>query len=272
MKKHFRLLSRLICLYALLGVFSCNSVKHYKYFEEIPDSAQITKIYNSSYKEPTIQVDDILNIYIQTVDPNVGATINSLNNNNTITGSSSSSSAIIGGASNNGYLVDKEGKVQLPVLGPIELAGLTTSQARVVVQNKAKEYYKDPSVIVRLANFKITVIGEVQRPGSYAVPNEKVTVLDAIGFAGDLTIYGKRDNILLFRKDADNVTTNAIRLNLNSTSLLKSPYFYLKQNDVIYVEQTKTKVIASDASQTRNIAIYSATLSLLIVIISRFNF
>jgi polysaccharide export outer membrane protein len=123
-------------------------------------------------------------------------------------------------------------------------------------------------VSVRFANFNITVLGEVARPATYVVPNEKVSILDAIGMAGDLTIYGKRENVLLIRDSLG--IKKMMRFDLNSTSTLLSPYFYLRQGDVVYVEPAKSKIAASDAVKTRNITLLGAGLSLLIVIFSRF--
>jgi polysaccharide export outer membrane protein len=251
---------------------SCNSIKNYKYFEDISDSAKTTQIINNTYKEPLIQADDILYIAIQTIDPMAGSTINALNAPAGIAANASSllsSSSITGNQSNiYGNLVDKHGLVKIPVLGELKLEGLTTAQARDLITERADQFYKDPSVIVRFANFKITVLGEVQRPGTYAIPNEKLTVLDALGYAGDLTIYGIRTNILLIRRQSDGSMITA-RLNINSSSLLKSPYFYLQQNDELYIEPSHTKITGSDAAQVRNISIISGALSVLIVLLTR---
>ncbi|GAB3911431.1 polysaccharide biosynthesis/export family protein [Mucilaginibacter boryungensis] len=251
-------------------MFSCSSLKNYKYFEDIPDTTKSTNIAEAIYKEPVIQSDDILYIAIQTVDPLAGTTINSVNNQ-TINSTTSivSSNAITGNqAAIYGYLVNKKGIVTIPVLGDIMLAGLNTAQAKDLVTKRAENFYKNPTVIVRYANFRITVLGEVQKPGTFTVPNEKVSLLDALGYAGDLTIYGRRDNILLLRRKDDG-TTLAVRLNINNSSVLKSSYFYLQQNDEIYIEPAKTKITGSDASQARNITIVTSALTVLIVLITR---
>jgi polysaccharide export outer membrane protein len=167
----------------------------------------------------------------------------------------------------NGYLVDKNGEVSLPVVGNLKIAGLTTSEARTLIQEKTAVYYKEPTVQVRFANFKITVLGEVMRPATYILPNEKNTVLDALGLAGDLTIYGKRDNVLLIRDSLDHKIY--VRLNLNSTKFIRSPYFYLRQNDVIYVQPTKSKTVLADAEATRNITIAASILTAIALILIR---
>src|SRR5690606_26068879 len=175
----------------LLLVFSSCSVKKIVYFNDLPaDTTRILK-QAAAFTEPVIQTDDILDITIKTLDPTTAAVANQ-------------ATAVQTGGQNfnqliSGFLVDKEGYVHMTLLGKVEVAGLTTYQARERITALAAQFYKDPTVQVRFANFKVTVLGEVARPASYTVPNEKVTILDALGLAGDLTIYGKRENILLVR-------------------------------------------------------------------------
>jgi polysaccharide export outer membrane protein len=259
-----------ICTILISSLFfsSCKTTKHIKYFEDIPDSGQVQTLKGADYIEPKIQVDDILTIIVQTVDPQATVAINAGN----VPSVSSGVSTVSGGAAMttpvSGYLVGKDGNVELPVLGRLHLEGLTTNQARDLIKDKAAQFYKEPSIIVRYANFKVVVAGEVARPSTYVVPNEKVTILDALAMAGDLTIFGKRDNILLLRDNLDGTKT-AYRVNLNKSELLAAPYYYLHQNDYIYVEPSKGKVAANDLSQTKTIAIFGSILSLLIVIASR---
>jgi polysaccharide export outer membrane protein len=252
----------------LIIATSCSSIKHYKYFEDISDTSAVTLIKNIDYKEPKIQIDDILSIYIQTLDPAGANAINVLNNTNGINTNGNVPSPVSGQSNSFGYLVNKAGMIKMPVLGDLHLAGLTTSEARELVTEKAKIYFKDPTVIVRFANFKVTVLGEVSRPGTYTVPNEKVSLLDALGYAGDLTIYGRRDNVLLMRKKDDG-STIAVRLNLNKSDILKSPYYYLQQNDELYIQPSKTRIESSDVSQARNITIITSALTVLIVLLTR---
>lgn len=263
-------LNTVFLLCSLITLSSCGSIKDYKYFADIPDSLVTRDIPTALYKEPLIQSDDILSIAIQMLDPSAGTNINLANNpvNNPALNSSSLNPAGMGTTQNYGYLVDNNGEISLPVLGNIKLAGLSTQAARLKVQERAKQFFKEPSVVLRFANFKVTVLGEVQRPGTYIVPNERITVLDALGYAGDLSIYGKRENILLLRRMNDG-TTKAVRLNLNNTAILNSPYFYLQQNDQVYVEPNKAKISNSDGSQIRTISIASALLSFLVVLFSR---
>ena len=258
----------LFILFISVNIFSCSSTKKIKYFQDIPDSGQLKNIPSAIYAAPTIQVDDILTILVETVDPQATASIN--------LGNVPLQTASVGGASSltqqplSGYLVNKDGYVEVPVLGRMKLSGYTTNEARDLVLKEALKYYKDPTVIVRYANFKISVTGEVTRPGSYIVPSEKVSVLDAIALAGDLTIFGKRDNVLLIRENSDGTTTPC-RINLQKSSIISSPFYYLKQNDIIYVEPGKGKAAANDASQARTYAIIGSLISILIIVASRVN-
>src|SRR5690606_32094879 len=162
----------------LLLLFSNCSVKKIVYFNDLPaDTTRILK-QAAAFTEPVIQKDDILNITIQTLDPTTAAVANQAVAVQTV---GASSNQVISGS-----LVDKDGYVNMTLLGKVEVAGLTTYQAREKITRLATQFYKDPTVQVRFANFKVTVLGEVTRPATYTVPNEKVTVLDALGLAGDL--------------------------------------------------------------------------------------
>src|SRR5690606_37286749 len=146
---------------------------------------------------------------------------------------------------NESYLVDKDGFINYPVIGKINLKGLTKQEAINKMSGLLTEYVQNPIINIRILNFKVTVLGEVQKPSSFIIPTEKVTSLEALGLAGDMTAYGRRENVLIIReKDGTRSTT---RLNLNDKNVLSSPYFYLQQNDVIYVEPYKTKAIQSDS-------------------------
>ena len=129
------------------------------------------------------------------------------------------------------------------------------------------KYLQDPILNIRLLNYKVTVLGEVGHPSTYSIPSERITVMDAIGMAGDLTIYGKRENVLLIREE--NGERKFIRLNLNSTNIFESPYYYLKQNDIIYVEPNESKIVASNATRLRDIALLTSFLTLLIILATR---
>ncbi|MFA6086163.1 polysaccharide biosynthesis/export family protein [Mucilaginibacter sp.] len=232
------------CLFALtlLLLCSCADTKKLRYFQDLSQSNSPSDISIAKYTEPVIQPDDILSINVNTLDPEATNSINSRNGGFSTIGVNYGSGTV---TPISGYLVDRQGFVDIPIIGKMKLAGLTTLEARSLVEKKAALTLKSPVVDIRFTNFKITVIGEVNRPASYVMPNEQVTLLDAIGYAGDLTIYGKRENILLIRKDASGRNVS-IKMDMTRKDILNSPYFYLRQNDVIYVEPNKTKVLNND--------------------------
>ncbi|WP_236652739.1 polysaccharide biosynthesis/export family protein [Chitinophaga vietnamensis] len=247
----------------IMGLFSCSTQKNITYFKDIPDTLRNAAVAQAIYKTPSIQVDDILQVTIQTMDPNATALFNQ--QGVAISQQQQSISTAV-----NGYLVDKDGNIALPMIGKVNVSGKSTDAVRDEIQAKAATLYKDPVVNVRFANFKITVLGEVAHPSSYIMPNEKVTLLDALGMAGDLTIYGKRENVLLIRESGGK--KEFVRFNLNNSNLFSSPYYYLRQGDVVYVEPNKNKVASTDMQQVKRISIIASVLSLLVVIASRINF
>jgi polysaccharide export outer membrane protein len=248
---------------------SCSSPRNATYFMDVPDTLRHKIVELSAYNTPVIQPDDILQVSIQTLDP--GATT-LLNQQSAASLPALGTNAAGGGNTGavTGYLVDKEGYVILPLIGKIVAKGKTTDQIRDEIRTKAAEFYKDPVVTVRFSNFKVTVLGEVAKPSTYIMPNEKVTLLDAIGAAGDLTIFGKRENVLLIRDN--NGRKEFVRFNLNSTEIFKSPYFYLRQGDVVYVQPNKSKEASTDIAQIRRLSILTTALSLLLVVAARINF
>ncbi|KAA2239199.1 hypothetical protein F0L74_23625 [Chitinophaga agrisoli] len=248
---------------------SCVTTKNVTYFRDLPDTIKLRTMEKAAFYAPVIQPDDILQVSIQTLDPAATALLNQQNTANwQVTGTPATGSSGSGGVS--GYLVDKEGYVLLPLIGKVLVKGKTTDKVRDEIRDKAAEYYKDPVVNVRFANFKITVLGEVARPSTYVMPNEKVTLLDALGMAGDLTIYGKRENVLLIREKEGK--KEFVRFNLNNSQLFTSPYYYLQQGDVVYVEPNKARIVATDAARLRTITIITSVTTLLAILISRIKF
>lgn len=194
---------------------------------------------------PTIQPDDLLNIQVVTLS----AESNMLFNQGVIgtLGSTISDARNMQSKTNiEGYLVDKDGYINFPVLGKIHLGGLTKDAATDTIQNILdREYVKDPTVNIRFLNFKITLIGEVNRPSTVIILTEKVNIMEAISLAGDLTAIGKRENILIIReKDGER---KLIRIDLNDKDLLNSPDYYLQQNDIVYVEPDSFKAVMASS-------------------------
>jgi polysaccharide export outer membrane protein len=162
------------------------------------------------------------------------------------------------------YLVDSNGMIDYPVLGKIKMGGLSKNQAVIHLQDLLKEHIKDAIVNIRILNFKLTVLGEVNRPGSFTIPSERITLLEALGQAGDMTIYGSRNNILILREN--NGTTTTQRIDITKSDFINSEWYYLRQNDVVYVEPNKTKINSSVVGP--NLTIGISALSLLVTIIA----
>ena len=157
-----------------------------------------------------------------------------------------------------GYLVGPEGLIKFPVIGNIPAAGLTKKQLEQEITDSLtqRKLLVDPIINVRFLNFRVTVLGEVARPTTLNVLNERISIMEALGLAGDMTIFAKRDNVLLIREDGNNKIIK--RLNLNSTSILTSPYYYLKTNDIVYVEPRSAKIASTSRAQQLLPAILSA--------------
>lgn len=158
------------------------------------------------------------------------------------------------------YLVDKDGEIQFPVLGEVEVAGMDRKELSEKLEVKIKEYVQDPLVNVRIANFQVSVLGEVSRPGTFEIRDEYLSLPKALGLAGDLTIYGKRTNILVMR-EVDGKKEYAY-LDLTDPDILNSPFYYLQQNDVVYVEPNSAQV--QSASYNRNASVYISIASVLV--------
>lgn len=255
---------------ALLCLIFCSCSSSYRkitYFKDVPDSSAAARANRKLpvFREPAIQVDDILQVSIQTIDPQVNTALNPANSP-TYSVQPTSSAVPYASALAVGYLVDKEGNIEMSVAGKVKVLGLTTAQARDAIREKVSRYYKEPVVNVRFSNFKITVLGEVNRPASYTVPNEKVSLLDALGMAGDLTIYGKRSNVLLIREEDGE--KKFFRFDLNRTDMFTSPYFYLRQGDVVYIEPLKSKAAAADVGKNRQFTLIASTIAALVSIIA----
>jgi len=263
-KLNFMLSRQLFYIVIVFFCFSsCSSTKTVPYFQDINANNQSESKAIASFTEPVIQSDDILAINIFSIDPTNAVVSNQASSIQTLGTNSASSTA----QQTVGFLVDKNGEIELVGIGKLKLAGLTTYEAKALIRTQAEKLYNKPSVEVRFANFKVTVLGEVNRPAVYTMPNEKVTFLDALGLAGDMTIFGRRENVMLVRDNAGK--KEFIRFDLNSTEFLKSPYFYLKQNDVIYVEPNKGKAASLNAARTQTFAIIGSALSVLVVLFTR---
>lgn len=237
----------------LAFITACKPQKDLNYLKDIEDIAVETSIKSTAN---TIQPGDNLEIMISAEDMEVVAPFNQ---------NYSSSNSGAGSMPRNTntdrqpayYTVDSNGDVTMPILGQISTTGLTNEEFRSKLTGMLRTYVKTPVVAVRTVNFKVTVLGEVARPGTYTVPDGNITLPSALGLAGDLTIYGERDNVLIVRNE--NGQTTKERINLTSAEYLSSPFFYLKQNDLIYVSSNETRQKASNLDP--NISIYIAVAS-----------
>ncbi|WP_282638520.1 polysaccharide biosynthesis/export family protein [Sphingobacterium thalpophilum] len=215
---------------------------------------------NSLYEQymPRIQANDILTVVVTAADPKVTAPFNPVSN----TTNANMAQADI--ALRPTYTVDGNGNIILPILGKVQVAGLTRIEAIEKIRSELEKYIKDPGVNISFNNFRVSVLGEVAQPGSFIVPSERVTVLEALGMAGDMTIRGLRQNVLIIREKDGAKTMH--RLDLTKKSTLNSPYYYLAQNDVIYVEPNKPQMNNSKLGNNTNVIISVA--SLIITVIS----
>lgn len=236
----------------------CTSQKKIAYFYGLNSKSadSINLSFNKAH-EARIGVGDLLSITVTGLDPNAVAPFNLP----LVSYATPGSDKLYAAPQMQGYLVDIYGNVNFPVIGIIKLSGLTKSQAINFLNDQLAPYLKNPIVTIQFMNYKITVLGEVLHPGQYSIINERVTLLDALGLAGDMTIYGKRDNVLITRET--NGKLEFARLNLNTDEALKSPYYYLQQNDVIYIEPNSVKSIAS-----QNTSLYISSIATLVTTFS----
>jgi polysaccharide export outer membrane protein len=170
-------------------------------------------------------------------------------------------SNIIASKINEGYLVDTEGKINFPVIGKVPLSGLTKEEATDKMTALVRNHVRDPIINIRFVNFKVTVIGEVNKPATFIVETEKINVLEALGLAGDMTEFGRRENVLIIREKGGE--RSAVRLDLNNKNVLSSPYFYMQQNDIVYVEPDNKVKVAQTAPGNRYVGIWAALISVI---------
>lgn len=205
-----------------------------------------------------IMPKDLLTIVVSCTSPELAVPFNLTVASPSSIAASTSSSYVTTQAVLQPYLVDNEGKISFPVLGELELGGLTKKEAEHLIISKLEPFLKEkPIVTVRMVNYKISVIGEVTRPGTFTISNEKVNLLEALAMAGDMTVYGLRDNVKLIREDATG-KQQIITLDLNKVETILSPYYWLQQNDVVYVTPNKAKARNSDIGNSTSLW-FSAT-------------
>ncbi|MDM9632808.1 polysaccharide biosynthesis/export family protein [Robiginitalea aurantiaca] len=250
------------CILILLA--SCASRKDVVYLQ---DTGDFETIVADNVPETKFKVDDLVSIHISSLNPEASAPFNLYRG-----GSGGGQNGAIGTPTDPvDYLVDQNGMIDFPVLGKLKISGLSPDELRTLLRNKLADFLKDPIINIQIRNFTITVLGAVASPGSYPVLGEQITILEALGLAGDMTPRGKRDNVLVIRNfEGAKVYT---RLDLTSKEVLKSPAYYITQNDIIYVEPNKTGI--RETSIGSNTALTVSIISLLItttaIILTRTN-
>lgn len=241
-----------LCLFFI----GCSNGKHVAYFQ----NADVISYEDSKgLFDAHIMPKDLLTITVSATDPKAVTPFN-LSVSRTL---NSTGMLNYGGENLQNYLVDNEGYINFPVVGPLKVGGLTKRECENLVREKIKPYMSEsenPIVTVKMASFKVTVSGEVKSPGVFIVDQEKINVIEALARAGDLTIYGRRENVLLIREDSTG-QKSVVRLNLNDANLINSPYYYLQQNDCLYVEPNKVQ--ANNSSIGSSITIWLSVVGIL---------
>lgn len=243
----------------LAGFCSCSSYRKIPYFQDL-NKTTVSEEPLDNYTPPLIQPQDILGVNVSSLNPEASVVFNyNLNRVNGNNYDVSPGNPVVG------YLVDAQGEIHLPLVGAMKVAGLTTSDVSRQLQAKLQTYLKQPIVNLRIINFKVSVFGDVLKPDVYNVQNERITIPEALSLAGDLNITAIRTNVLLVREQ--NGKRQYIPIDLTSKAIFNSPYFYLKNNDVIYVQADKTKFATVDRGY-RTASLVLSGLSVLAIVLS----
>ncbi len=245
----------IVLLLTIGALSSCSSYKKVPYLQQ-PDSSK-----ESSFPVPVkntnvkYQPEDVLSITVNSSrEPSVASAFN-LPLQPSATTYEGPADNLSQGFGRQTYLISDSGEIDFPVLGRVKVAGLNRSELEAYLKKELKQYIKeDPVITIRLMNYRISVLGEVTRPGQYSVSRDRINVLEALSLAGDMTIYGRRENVSIMRETSDG-ELKVFKLDLNSTESLSSPYFYLQQNDVVYVEPNTARAKSSDISTQTTVLI-----------------
>jgi polysaccharide export outer membrane protein len=250
---------------AIIGLASCQTSKQLPYFKDLPESEKVSRISTSSYEPLRLQTNDEIQVTISSASAEASQFFNLVANNQPVPASSitvASSSQTF----NNLYHVSFGGSITIPVLGDIRVVGLTTDQVKEAIMEKLKDYLKGAVVIVNITNFRVTVIGEVNKPVIVPVNGQTINVIEAIGASGDMTVFGIRKNVKVIRKLPDG-TTEVATLDFNNSSVFQSPYFQLRQNDIVYIQPNKNKGLQASRANVW-IPIVSTAVSVAAIIIA----
>jgi polysaccharide export outer membrane protein len=240
---------------------SCITRKQVTYFQPESQNKDIEQLDIQQKHVSKLKSGDILGIMVSSLSPEASSMFNPYSSGSGITTGQSSGSL----PATPGYLIDENGFIALPLIGKIHAAGLSSEEITDKLTEKLNQYLVQPTVYVRILNFKISVLGEVIHPSVYIIPNEKITLPEALSLAGDLTIFGRRTNILIVREVEGK--REFARVDITKRDFFNSPYYFLKSNDMIYVEPGKGKILSSDGALQLSPIIISV-LTFLIVVFS----
>ena len=250
---------RLVLLLLTPLFFSC-AKRNLSYFDNFDQSKVLTEVITNEVKVPVLQAGDLLQITVTSANPAAAVPFNRISQ----TGNSGQASASETKA--EGYLIDPNGIIDFPVMGKIKVGGMSKEDAKVSLTSLLTNYLGNPVVSIRYMNYRITVIGEVNNPNTFLVPSERINVIQALGMAGDMTVYGKRDNVMVMNETKG--TRTVAHLNLNEKEVLDSPYFYLQPNDVVYVEAVKSRKDQASLSRSNISLLLAAVTAASLVILT----
>jgi len=259
MKNNIFYLSILTVL--LISITSCKTREKLVYFQNGVSGSDSSAVNTSNYT-PTLKKDDLLSVVVTADSPEATITFNLPASAGAV---AANSGYTTGNPERMGYLIDENGVINMHYIGEVEVGGLSRSEAISLIENKLSIYMTHPIVNIQILNYKITVLGDVVRPGTFKVPNERITLLEAVGLAGDLKITGNRKNVLVIRDNAGIKTE--YRIDLTSSDLFSSSVYYLEQNDMVYIEPNGTARSRSSLLVTTS-GIFISLTSLILTTIS----
>ena len=245
----------ILALLVMILVSSCASRERIVYLQN-PSAIDAT---NSKTYESRLQADDLLSIIVNSASPELTKPFN------LFMGTVQDRTDVINGQQRlQSYLIDKDGFIDFPKVGKLKLGGLTRTEAEEVIKQKLIQEISDVSISLRILNFKVSVQGEVNRPGVHTIMSERITLLEALSMSGDLTVYGRRDNILIIRENDGKKTYNYV--DITKADFVNSDFYYLAQNDLVYVEPNKVKVNSSAVGP--NVSVVISAISVLASVVS----
>ena len=272
----YRKLTRLLvpgaAVFVLAGAMpSCTNTRSLVYMQGQFDTARLSHV---NLQPNVIHKGDILSIIVYSDNPEATKIYNqqliTTGGVGTVQGGASETAGLSGNApSSGGYQVDDQGNIEFYGLGLLHVDSLTKNQLQDTLNDKLKNYLTNPYVTIRFVNYRFTMLGEITRPGIFTIPGDQINLLQALGMAGDMTFYGRRDNIMVIREV--NGIRQFARLDITKPDIMASPFFYLQSNDVVIVEPTKKKVAANDQTAIRNITIATSIISLLAILYTIFK-